>query len=61
MNTGEVRDLATKPHLAELALDRAPEREGELGDGVFDEIRRGLSCAIRHCLFGAILLPPPAC
>ena len=41
----EAGDLAAQPHQAIGVLDRALEREGELGDGIFDEIgRRRLRC-----------------
>jgi hypothetical protein len=39
MPTPEVRDLPAQLHQAEIVLDRAPERKGKLGDGIFDEIR----------------------
>ena len=44
----EARDLAAQPHEPERVLDRPLEREGKLGDGVFDEIAGGRGfCSIR--------------
>ncbi len=44
----EAGDLAAELHQAIVILDRAPEREGKLGDGIFDEIRRRLCDQISH-------------
>ena len=53
----EAGDLAAQPHQAVGLLDRALQREGELRDAIFDEVRRDFRCAAvgyRHS--GSILL-----
>ena len=58
----EAGDLAAEPHEPVGVLHRPLEREGELRDAIFDEIRRGLvSVGVGHRNPGFILLPSPAC
>ena len=44
----EAGDLAAEPHQAVGLLDRALQREGELRDGIFDEIASWLAVALRR-------------